>query len=230
MTSPTETVTAASTPGTVETAAWDLLVGIPVAAQIRAKIKKGERPSLGESLILVADLLWRVLVWTTKHLWKLTHWFAKELWKFSKESAKAVLKALGRQVYKAATLVFACAFFAFIGWELYAIYIQHDAWKPVRTLSSWVFTKHESEKPSPVVAATPLPTPVAAAPTMVPTVQAVVKPAHKHKSVASVPTPTVQKTAAVVQITPTVKPQGDLFTQGTDAVTKGANIAKAFGL
>ncbi len=61
----------------------------------------------------------------------------------AKESAKSLLKALGSWVYKAARVTLACAFFAMIVWELYAVFIQHDAWKPVRTLSSWVFTNHK---------------------------------------------------------------------------------------
>jgi len=58
---------------------------------------------------------------------------------------------------------------------------------------------------------------------MVPTVQAVSKP--HHKKVAAVTTP-VASPVSVVQVTPTPKPQGDLFTQGADVATKGAGLAR----
>ncbi len=45
-----EEVVPANTPGTMEKAGWNILAGLPVAAQIRAKIKKGERAYLGRDI------------------------------------------------------------------------------------------------------------------------------------------------------------------------------------
>jgi ParB family chromosome partitioning protein len=240
----------ASTPGTLEKAGWDILAGLPLATQIRAKIKKGERPTWGERFILVADLLWRVFVWVAKHLWKLIHWFAKGLWKKAEKIAKHPLKTFG-EAYQMVWAVLFFAFFLLGAWMLFDHYMDHDAWKPVRTISSWVFANRESEKPSPVVVATPMPTPqqqadpslgsaqsnlapqpVVSSQMPVSVVQADTKGNINEPLAQSTHVAPLSGTGQLVtsQQTPTPKPQGDLLTQAAGAapgVAQAANGVKS---
>jgi hypothetical protein len=127
---------------TGETAVWDILAGIPFIAQIKTKVKKGERPSLGEALILV--LYW--IVWglscVVHHLWK---WVikggGKVLLRVVKWSFKKLADSwLGKTVMNILGILFALLMLGVGGWGLWDGY--HNGWThPVKVAGIYAEAK-----------------------------------------------------------------------------------------
>ena len=106
-----------------ESLAWDAATGISVITQIKAKIKKGERPSFFEALLLLVHTLWKIGEWLVKHGYRIAKPTVKVIWKLLKESIKSVLKAFGPTVYRVTRTLVGIAFLAvcaYVAWDSYA--------------------------------------------------------------------------------------------------------------
>jgi hypothetical protein len=142
--------------GTAETLAWDTLAGISLISVIKAKIKKGERPSLGEFFLLLGHLLKKPFKWTAKKGIKGIFHGLKWVWKNFIES----LKITGLYPFFRAVCVLASmAFILWFAWQTY----NYGWMKPVRVIGSripivsWFF---KPSQPSPEVSSsTPAPAP-----------------------------------------------------------------------
>ncbi len=224
--------------GSAETALFEAVAGMSVIAKIRSKIKKGQRPNLFEVCLLAVYNLWHGLVLLVKNSFRLTKqavkWTFKAVkmtWKLLKESLEIV------GLYKYIRAVFVLGMIATL---LFGAWYVHKY--GTRGLVHLVYSKIV-----PAPAATPVPTPhpivqtVEAVPTVVtemPTpvpdkvvTQTKMNPTPDAKGNMNGPLAQSNPAARPVnsQQTPTAKPQGDLLTQGTDAITKGAGLMKAFG-
>ncbi len=96
--SPQSSVDSTPNPGTMEKTIWELLAGIPITAKIRAKVKKGERPTFWEVLILLLAILGMFLGLLGKYLWK----FAQGGWRLAKTFLGKAFRLLGEVVGKPA--------------------------------------------------------------------------------------------------------------------------------
>ncbi|HTA76807.1 MAG TPA: ParB/RepB/Spo0J family partition protein [bacterium] len=106
-----------------ETILWDAAAGISVITQIKAKIKKGERPSFFEALLLTGHTLWKITEWLLKHTYHIVKSVTKVVWKLFKESMKSTFKALGPTVYRVTRTLLGIAFLAvcaYVAWDSYA--------------------------------------------------------------------------------------------------------------
>ena len=214
--------------GSAETMAWDMALGISVLAKIKAKVKKGERPTFGEALLLAVDQLVHLLIhlarWLSKHgirgIFRVIKWFSHAFIKLLK-----VTGLLGPAIL--VLMVFALWF----GYQAY----NYGVMEPVKIIGSHVPLVSRFIRPSQKTAASnPIPTPVAASPqpavtlaptpviTPAPTVEAAVvstptvTTAHKHLAQKKA-TPVV---ATNVQATPNANgnhqgpsPSGDKLAQ-----------------
>ena len=109
--------------GAAETLAWDTAAGISVITQIKAKIKKGERPSFFEALLLTGHTLWKVAEWLCKHAYRIGKPLVKLVWKMFKESLRSALKVFGPTVYRITSALLGIAFLgvcAWVAWDSYA--------------------------------------------------------------------------------------------------------------
>jgi len=111
-----------------EQLAWDALAGVSPVTRIKAKIKKGERPSLAEAFLLAIHGLWTAFVWVFQHAFKLAKGLGKEAWRLTKNSLKVVLKALGRTVYNFVRVVLALAVLGLLAWLAYDLYVRGFHW------------------------------------------------------------------------------------------------------
>jgi len=106
-----------------ETLAWNTAAGISVITQIKAKIKKSERPSIFEALLLTGHTLWKITEWLLKHTYHIVKTVTKVVWKLFKESMKSTFKALGPTVYRVTRTLLGIAFLAvcaYVAWDSYA--------------------------------------------------------------------------------------------------------------
>ncbi|HTA77048.1 MAG TPA: ParB N-terminal domain-containing protein, partial [bacterium] len=202
--------------GTVETVAWDMALGISVLAKIKAKVKKGERPTWGEALLLGADKLFhltaKVIGWVAKHGIRGIFRGIKWVWHTFIES----LKLTGLYpIFRAICFLAFCLFAIWFGFEAY----NYGWMKPIKIIGSkvplvsWLIKPSQNQtanangvnnvplaQPNPapqLVASTQAPTPVPTAVEAVistPTVTTAPKPQAKKKSAPIV--------AANVQPTP----------------------------
>ncbi|HTA77472.1 MAG TPA: ParB N-terminal domain-containing protein [bacterium] len=217
-----------------EQVAWDVALGISVLAKIKAKVKKGERPTFGEALLLAGDKLVHLLI-------HLTRWVAKNgirgifravkwVWHTFIESLKLTgLYPIFRAICFLAFFLFAIWF----GWMGY-----HYGWmRPIKIIGSkipfvsWFIAPSQNQTAN--VVPSPIPTPIATPViTSLPTaVEAVVST----PTVTNAPKPQAKKrstsvAATNVQPTTTVK-KTDIGGDVLKAVPVGADVAKKlFGL
>ena len=220
--------------GTVETLAWDVALGISVLTRIKAKVKKGERPTFGEALLLAGDKLIHLLIhlvrWVSKNgirgIFRITKW----VWHTFMESLKITgLYPLFRAICFLAFFLFAIWF----GWEAY----HYGFFHPVKVIAAKVLptplARYVLEQPTPVptevpvVVATPVPT-VQAAIISTPTTTDVPKAVaeEKPKTVSSA----LKNFAATPAQTPAVK-KTDVAGDILKAAPAGVDVAKKlFGL
>ncbi len=218
-----------------EQVAWDIALGVSVLGKIKAKVKRGERPSFGEALLLGGDKLVHLLVY-------LTRWIAKNgirgifrgikwIWHTFIES----LKITG--LYPLFRAICFLAFFLFAIWFGYEAY--NYGWiKPVKVIGSkvplvsWLITPSQNQTPAATPLATPLTTPV---PTVVeavvstPTVTTMPKPRAKKKSTPVVVTnvqPTPSPKATPIKKTDVA---GDILKAAPVVAGGVGNIAKSLG-
>jgi len=225
--------------GTVETLTWDVLLGISVLTKIKAKVKKGERPSFGEALLLAVDKLVHLVIdlvrWLAKNGIRGIFRVIKWVWHTFIESLKITgLYPLFRAICFLAFLLFAIWF----GWMGY-----HYGWmKPVKIIGSkiplvsWLVAPSQNQtanvapSPSPRRLPPPVTTPV---PTVVealvstPTVTTAPQHQAKKKSTPVIAV-NVQPTATP-QVTPVKK--ADVADDVLRAAPAGVDVAKKlFGL
>ncbi len=115
-----------------ESLIWGEAAGISIISRIKAKVKKGERPSFFEALLLAAHALGAGLAWLGKHTWKIAKPVGKFVWKIVKNSLKGLLKALGRTVYNVVRVALGLAVLALLGWFGWEVY--RNGFHPRRAL------------------------------------------------------------------------------------------------
>ncbi len=186
-----------------EQLAWDVLLGISVLSKIKAKVKKGERPTFGEALLLLCDKLIhftvKVIRFLVKHGIRGIFQGIKLVWHDIIEALK--ITRLYEPV-RAMVILLACAFFIWFALEAYF----HGWMRPVRMMGarlplvSWIF---RPSQPTPEPGMSPSGTQQAVIPPVenpistpqvvpsAPVVSAPTKPRAKSKMAKAAPMPTV---------------------------------------
>jgi len=124
----------ASSMSETETLIWSEAAGISIVSRIKAKIKKGERPSFFEALLLTGHNLWKIAEWLGKHAYRIAKPVVKTLWKIFKESLRSTLKALGPTVYRITRTLLGIAFLAVCAWVAWDTYVH--GFHPLHALSA----------------------------------------------------------------------------------------------
>ncbi len=212
-----------------EQVAWDMALGISILSRIKAKVKKGERPTLGEALLLAVDKLVHLLIhlvrWVSKNGIRGIFRAVKWVWHTFMESLKLTgLYPIFRAICFLAFFLFAIWF----GWEAY----HYGFFHPVKVIAAKVLptplARYVLEQPTPV----PTEVPVVVA-TPVPTVQAAIisTPTTTDVPKAVAIAPKKKVVTSLVQPTPTVVKKTDVAGDVLKAAPAGVDVAKKlFGL
>ncbi len=172
--SPQSSVDSTPNPGTMEKTIWELLAGIPITAKIRAKVKKGERPTFWEVLILLLAILGMFLGLLGKYLWK----FAQGGWRLAKTFLGKAFRLLGEVVGKPAKKitqgVVGIALVVGLAYGLYLFFfhpaglrglLSRTASGVIHWVGSWVNPWESDSKAVPQPLPTTIPTPGTSNPT-----------------------------------------------------------------
>ncbi len=131
--------------GTAESLFWGQLAGVSLVSRIRAKIKKGERPTLGESLILVGAMLLGVLKFLGHWAWKALHWVGKKVFRLFYRAVKGLAGLLGGVVGGILEKVLVVVLFVLLCWGAYEFFFQHrSVGGLVKEVVMWPIEKIES--------------------------------------------------------------------------------------
>jgi ParB-like chromosome segregation protein Spo0J len=125
-----------STMGTAETLALDALAGVSIIGQIKSKLKKKEKVSWGEILLVTGHDIGKALGWVVKHAYKLFKEAFKIVWKVLKHGTKAVSKLFGPTVYRVFNKIMPIAVLIGLGYLAWDIYEHGAVSHPVRFIES----------------------------------------------------------------------------------------------
>jgi len=187
----------------------ELLAGISVVRQIDTKIKKAEKITFLDVVILLFRDLFHILGWLSKHGFKLIWHILKFIWKHLKESVKTLFKSVPKKGFlgkagRAIQLVVSVAILGFFGWFVGDVY-THGIFHPFRIIGS----KIHSPKATPMPPTLSITQDSAASPTVQaqPITVSEVEPKKslKPNSPNPQPTPVVAAAIPIIQPTPTVQ-------------------------
>ncbi len=113
------------TMGNAESLLWDGLAGVSIVSRIRAKIKKGERPTWWEFLILAGATLLVPIKWMGHLAWKALKWVARELFHRTRQAARGLARLVGGAGGKVLEWVLPWVFLFVLGWLAYQNFFNH---------------------------------------------------------------------------------------------------------
>ena len=108
-----------------ESLLWDGLAGVSVVGRIKSKIKKGERPTWWEFLILAGATLLVPVKWIGHLAWKALKWVARELFHGTRQAARGLAKLVGGVVGGVLKMVLMVALVLLLVWGAYEVLFQH---------------------------------------------------------------------------------------------------------